>query len=47
MDGTVVTSTEQDEVVEGRLAAMCPMLDVVGIDEASVVAAGEPAALVA
>ena len=40
-------AAEQDEVVHARLAAARPVLDVVGIDEAMVLAAREAAAAVA
>ena len=40
-------AAEQDEVVHARLAALRPVLDVVGIDEAMVLAAREAAAAVA
>src|SRR5207247_7133180 len=42
----VVTTTKQDEVVELRLPATCPVPDVVRIEEAAALAAGEAAAAV-
>jgi hypothetical protein len=44
VDESVVVSAEEHEVVERRLAAMCPVADVVGVDEAVVLAAGRVAA---
>ena len=46
VDDGVVGATEQDEVVEARLASACPVLDVVSIHEALPLAPGEAAAVV-
>jgi hypothetical protein len=42
----VVAATEQEQVGELRLASPCPVLDVVCVYEAAVLAAGEAAAVV-
>jgi hypothetical protein len=43
----VVAPAEQDEVVEARLAAVCPVAEVMGIDEARSFTAGEATAAIA
>ena len=45
--GAVVASAEQHQVLEGRFAALCPVLHVVCVDEPAVFATGKAAALVA
>jgi hypothetical protein len=47
VDEAVVAAAEEDEVREAGLAALGPMSDVVAVDEAAVLAAGEAAASVA
>ena len=46
VDEAVVAAAEQDEVREGGGAASGPVVEVVGVEEATVVAAGEAAASV-
>ena len=47
VDQAVVMAAQQDEVVEAGLAAVGPVVDMVGVDEAAGRAAGEAAARVA
>ncbi len=43
VDEAVVAAAEQQEVVEAGHATACPVVDVMAVDEAAVVTAGEPA----
>jgi hypothetical protein len=47
VDSAVVAAAEQNEVSDCRFAALRPVADVMGIDEAAVLAAGEAASTVA
>src|SRR5205807_4983399 len=47
VEAAVVAAAEQKEVLDGGRAALCPVVDMMGVEEAPILTSGEAAATIA